>query len=196
MILIWYLNIICCIDYVEAAERLQKESGNICSRFDAADNVDLPLIISEYEAYYVARFAKKPKLVRLLNDGEEPKKAKVSSSNNGSKATVPSSTKSERTKSKINDSTPEEGEEDLTNPNLPISLQGMCVTGMNAPVNSSLATVLNMKKGKKVEDEAADVDLVENRLLKPLPQYGGDKEMKTLCDVISREIYQESPNVR
>ena len=53
-----------------------------------------------------------------------------------------------------------------------------------------------MKKGKKVEDEAADVDLVENRLLKPLPQYGGDKEMKTLCDVISREIYQESPNVR
>ena len=130
----------------------------------------------------------------MLNDGEEPKKAKPVST---SKASAPATTTSVKAKSKINDSisTPEEGEEDLTNPNLPLSLQGMCVTGMNAPVNSSLATVLNMKKGKK-EEEAADVDLIENRLLKPLPQYGGDKEMKTLCDVISREIYQESPNVR
>lgn len=34
------------------------------------------------------------------------------------------------------------------------------------------------------------------RVLKPPPQYGGDPEMKQLAAIISREIYQESPNVR
>lgn len=32
--------------------------------------------------------------------------------------------------------------------------------------------------------------------MKPPPQFGGDSEMKQLAAVISREIYQESPNVR
>jgi hypothetical protein len=34
------------------------------------------------------------------------------------------------------------------------------------------------------------------RLLKPPPQFGGDNELKQLANVISLEIYQESPNVR
>ena len=34
------------------------------------------------------------------------------------------------------------------------------------------------------------------RLLKPPPQFVGDPEMRALAATISREIYQESPNVR
>jgi katanin p60 ATPase-containing subunit A1 len=46
------------------------------------------------------------------------------------------------------------------------------------------------KKGEQVPDK------FEDRMLKPPPQFGGDAEMKQLAAVISREIYQESPNVR
>ena len=34
------------------------------------------------------------------------------------------------------------------------------------------------------------------RLLRPLPHYHNDPELKALYAAISREIYQESPNVR
>jgi len=37
---------------------------------------------------------------------------------------------------------------------------------------------------------------LEDRLLKPPPQFGGDMEMKQLANIISHEIYQESPNVQ
>lgn len=57
--------------YVEAAERLQHETGNALCKFGVADNVDLGLILGEYEAYYEMRFDKKPKLVRKLKDDEE-----------------------------------------------------------------------------------------------------------------------------
>lgn len=48
----------------------------------------------------------------------------------------------------------------------------------------------------KSNSDADDVEKVENRLLRPPPQFGYDSEMKQLAGVISREIYQESPNVR
>jgi katanin p60 ATPase-containing subunit A1 len=60
--------------YVETAERLQNEAGSVIGKFDAADNVDMPLIFSEFEAYYEMRFDKKPKLVRKLQDGEDQRK--------------------------------------------------------------------------------------------------------------------------
>lgn len=57
--------------YINAAERLQSEAGNLLSKFTIADNIDLNLVLSEYENYYEMRFDKKPKLVRKLADGEE-----------------------------------------------------------------------------------------------------------------------------
>lgn len=57
--------------YVEAAERLQHETGNVICKFAVADNVDLGLILGEYEAYYEMRFDKKPKIIRKLRDDEE-----------------------------------------------------------------------------------------------------------------------------
>ncbi len=81
--------------YIEAAERLQHETGGVLNKFIAADNMDLSLILTDYESYYEMRFDKKPKLVRKLNDGEEaarikPKSefsaAKKSSSSSGSQS--------------------------------------------------------------------------------------------------------------
>jgi SpoVK/Ycf46/Vps4 family AAA+-type ATPase len=41
----------------------------------------------------------------------------------------------------------------------------------------------------------ADGDFYSHRLLKPIP-HTYDAELKALADAISRDIYQESPNVR
>lgn len=49
---------------------------------------------------------------------------------------------------------------------------------------------------KSTNETNDDIEKIENRLLRPPPQFGMDSEMKQLAGVISREIYQESPNVR
>lgn len=59
------------------------------------------------------------------------------------------------------------------------------VSGTSVPLVSNNKNNNNTKKSDKIED----------RILKPPPQFGGDVEMKQLAMVISREIYQESPNI-
>lgn len=49
---------------------------------------------------------------------------------------------------------------------------------------------------KTVATEDNDLTALGSRLLKPPPHFGGDTEMKQLFSIISREIYQESPNVK
>lgn len=79
--------------YLETAERLQQEAGIAISKFETADNLDLSLILTEYEAYYEMRYDRKPKLVRKLKEGEEPSvripsstKGNISEKKTGSKA--------------------------------------------------------------------------------------------------------------
>ncbi|GBG75694.1 hypothetical protein CBR_g20319 [Chara braunii] len=52
--------------YVEAAERLQAESGLSLSKIDAADNVNLSTAIQEYEEYQEIKYGRRPKLVRKV----------------------------------------------------------------------------------------------------------------------------------
>ncbi len=56
-----------CSSYLDSLDRLQAESGLSLEKYDAADNVDLGLILTEYEAYYELKFGKKPKLSRKVN---------------------------------------------------------------------------------------------------------------------------------
>ncbi len=56
--------------YLDAAQRLQQESGISSNEFEVADNIDLLNIIQEYEAYFQLKFSRKPKLTRKreIND--------------------------------------------------------------------------------------------------------------------------------
>jgi hypothetical protein len=154
--------------FIEAAERLQHEAGPSISKFEAADNMDLNLIMTEYEAYYEMRFEKKPKFIKKSKEDDMPKPKM---------GVKPQDASTKKTR-KVNDSSPTPNEED--------SMSVMGVEGKS--VNSDAA------KGKKAD--TASTDKFEDRMLKPPPQFGGDAEMKQLAAVISREIYQESPNVR
>ena len=196
--------------YIEAAERLQHETGTAIKNFEIADNVDLGLILSDYEAYYEMRFDKKPKLIRKLKDGEEskikpPRQPDASSSSKKSRernGSISNNNNSNNNSGKLPNVTGISN-----NNNIPSttsisqktstidedqSINNMGINGIGVG-GSSIDTSFNNKSGHKKNIEAGDP--FEERVLKPPPHYSGDSEMRALASVISHEIYQESPNV-
>jgi len=177
--------------YVEAAERLQHESRGVLGQFTVADNIDLTLVLNEYEAYYEMRFDRKPKLARKLQDGDE---AVVKHSKPGR----PIDTGNSKRSASIN----KEGSGTGGINKLP-SVTGASTAGSTNPesdlslgISGSSISGSSDAKGKKAASFSDDSIRFEERLLKPPPYYGGDSELRQLANVICREIYQESPNVR
>ena len=191
--------------YVEAAERLQHEAGLVMSRFEVADNMDLGLILGDYESYYEMRFDKKPKMIRKLKDGEET----VGRPGKDSKGWRPPVSSSGGV---------ELGCGGSGNASASGKRQGGCKGGGQTKLpNVSGAVSHSYSSGPENEDPPPAVALevvcirgrgsgelsssetatakFEDRILKPPPQFGGDQEMKQLAAIISREIYQDSPNV-
>jgi len=195
--------------YVEAAERLQHEAGTVLGKFEVADNVDMTLVLSEYEQYYEMRFDRKPKLTRKLKDGEEntrpagaggrpPRQPESSSSSRtasgknvrqGSNGKLPTVTGASSSSAAGGD---HDDNSSSSNGN-GNGMAGLGVSGVGVG-GSSVDTLPAAAAGKGGRTDAAD--RFEERVLKPPPQFAGDPEMRTLAAVISREIYQESPNVR
>ena len=178
--------------YFESSERLQHESGGLVNKFVAADNLDLSLILGEYEAYYEMKFDKKPKLVRKL-EGEEATRANKPVRPEAPTKKSSSSSSSSASKDKKVDNSDNNSVGSAKLPN---------VSGASAPLDTDLSfggisgTTINMQDPKKPKQPEETVVKPEDRLLKPPPSFGGDMEMRQLANVISREIYQESPNVR
>lgn len=159
--------------YIEAAERLQSEANNVLSKFGIADNIDLSLILADFETYYEMRFTKKPKIYRKLSDDEVAPKPPISK--NSSKK--PSKTDSDS--GKLPNISNNSSENNLSD-------QGFGITGTTIASNPT-----DNSKSKK-----SNIDEPIEKVLKPPPNFGGEPEMKQLASIISREIYQESPNVR
>ena len=155
--------------YFETLDKFSAETNGLCSKYEVADNVDLNLILAEYENYYEVRFDRKPKIVRKLTDGEEMKGKRSASENKRLPSQVRKGAESAM-KSAVNSSTSNE------DPSFDMNVQGVKFNG----------------KREVVGDEA----LIEERILKPPPQFHHDPEMKQLVAVVSREIYQHSPNIK
>lgn len=175
--------------YFESSERLQHESGGVVNKFVAADNLDLSLILGEYEAYYEMRFDKKPKIVRKL-DGDEAARAATKPVRPDVPAKKSSSSASSKEKKVDNSDNNSVGSAKPSgNGSTPLD-NDMSFGGISG-------TTINMQDPKKAKSQPEDAPVKpEDRLLKPPPSFGGDMEMRQLANVISREIYQESPNVR
>ena len=58
--------------YLDSATNLARECNIDLSKWDIADNIDLSVILQEYEAFFEMRFLKKPVLVRKNESAEEP----------------------------------------------------------------------------------------------------------------------------
>lgn len=63
LLVLIYRHLVNC-GYVDAATTLDRECNIDLSKWEAADNIDLPVILQEYEAFFEMRFLKKPTLVR------------------------------------------------------------------------------------------------------------------------------------
>lgn len=64
------------LGYSESVRQIETETNVSLGKYDAADNVDLISILTEYEDFYELRFGRKPKLTRKTDGGrvEEEKK--------------------------------------------------------------------------------------------------------------------------
>ena len=67
-ILILILRYLINVGFSETAFHLQEESNLDIDKFDVADNVDLGIILAEYEEYFEIRFNKKPILVKKITE--------------------------------------------------------------------------------------------------------------------------------
>ena len=144
--------------YVEAAERLQHEAGNVISKFEVADNVDFGLILGEYEAYYEMRFDKKPKLVRKLQDGEVSARAAAGRSVSSSASRKPAKDKTTPAGNgklpTVAGATPANADDDVS------STVGLGVSGTS--MGGSSVENSNGKQ-KKSDQDSADKDRFEER---------------------------------
>ena len=197
--------------YFGAAETLSKEAGMVLGRYEVADNMDMGLIVGDYEAYYEMRFDKKPKLVRKLKDDE----VSAAGSRGGSRAGKSNNTSSSSSSSKggsktlpdelraaVKGAAPGPGPGPNGGPEIDSSwgvggdIANMSIVGTKdtVPTKDSNVNITNANaKGRNAKKEE-DIPL-EDRVLKPPPQFGGDSEMKQLAAVISREIYQSTTGV-
>ena len=71
-----YRHLVGC-GYIDAAANLGRECNIDLAKWEAADNIDLGVIMQEYESFYEMRFLKKPVLVRRSADDEPPLKRKI-----------------------------------------------------------------------------------------------------------------------
>ena len=162
------------------------------------------------------KFDKKPKLVRKLKDGEESsfsiQSKKKQQIENMKKSNIKETSKENDISVQryggsgiANNNSSNNGKNNNNNNSQKLPL----VSGATPP--SSASNIIDEDNGlgitggkmnmnnpndKNKKNDIKEVDKLEDRILKPPPQFGGDMEMKQLAAAVSREIYQESPNIR
>ncbi|TMW60205.1 hypothetical protein Poli38472_000247 [Pythium oligandrum] len=203
--------------YVQTAEKLQQEAGVAISKFEVVENIDLLRIIQEYEEYHEMKFGKKPKLVRRLSP-DEHEKAKVVNDKKTAAA--------ERRKQRNDYSSPHMPVEARVENNAALKAlnNGISTASSGGGAEKQPKSVkATTSAPEKPEEESLDLGLVgqkpaqrkdkapnnnkkpvdeepeesvEERLLKPLPAFLFDTELRPLAEMITREIFQKNPNVR
>ncbi|XP_028251619.1 katanin p60 ATPase-containing subunit A-like 2 [Parambassis ranga] len=181
--------------YITAALALDQETKGGASRFEVCDNVDLEMVLMEYESYHYVKFQKYPKLIRRTAELSENRCARsVKRSSCPAVKPLPkisppptsqSGKGAKRTSVQSNESTTMAPE---------LSEFGLNISSLRNGVGGKAS--MN-RKGQITEGKGAgDTDCME-RLLKPLSGFSGmSSEMKELAAIISRDIYMQSPNVR
>jgi katanin p60 ATPase-containing subunit A1 len=69
LLVLVYRHLLNC-GYADAAANLDRECNIELGKWEAADNIDLPVILQEYEAFFEMRFLKKPVLVRKSTEDD------------------------------------------------------------------------------------------------------------------------------
>ena len=58
------------LGYYETSDKLVDETNLDIDKYETADNIDLYMIVREYEEYFYMKFGKTPKFVNKISDGK------------------------------------------------------------------------------------------------------------------------------
>ncbi|XP_070845233.1 katanin p60 ATPase-containing subunit A-like 2 [Chaetodon trifascialis] len=193
--------------YVAAAVALDQETNGGVRRFEVCDNIDLEMVLMEYESYHYVKFQKYPKLIRRAAEAGENRYARSGGvkrspcsavkplpkinpsqspqSGNGAKRTA------SHTNENGSSAPPESSEFGLNVSSLRNGASGDAAANRKGQMTDSKGSSHDAVKGA-----GSDSDHME-RLLKPLSGFSGlSGEMRQLAAIISRDIYLHNPNVR
>ncbi|XP_059214142.1 katanin p60 ATPase-containing subunit A-like 2 [Centropristis striata] len=195
--------------YVSAAVALDQETNGGVRRFEVCDNIDLEMVLMEYESYHYVKFQKYPKLIRRTAEGGENRNARsggVKRSPCSAVKPLPKITSSPSQQS--GNAAKKTAATSHTNENGSSVPPGSSEFGLNVSSirNGPAGEAALNRKGQMTDGKVSvhdplkgagsDSDHME-RLLKPLSGFSGmSGEMRELAAIISRDIYLHSPNVR
>ncbi|XP_004074918.1 katanin p60 ATPase-containing subunit A-like 2 isoform X1 [Oryzias latipes] len=182
--------------FAAAAMALDQETNGGLRRFEVCDNIDLEMVLMEFESYHYVKFQKYPKLIKRSSEtGDRNVKSggkRISCSALKSLPRIISSSNlqsAKRTTSNENGTSVD-----------PDSLElGMSISPLKSGPAGRGDINRKLTDGKTVTHDAsrgAETEQME-RLLKPLSGFSGlSGEMKELAAIISGDIYLHNPNVR
>ncbi|XP_061589175.1 katanin p60 ATPase-containing subunit A-like 2 [Cololabis saira] len=191
--------------YVAAAVALDQATNGVMGRFEVCDNIDLEMVLMEYENYHYVKFQKNPKLIRRTTEPGEtkhPKSGGMKRTTSLTCKTLPkilssSTLQSGNTAKKAVTSVHPKAEDNCA-VNAEPSDFGVSISAIK---NGAAGEGSLNRKGQVTDDvKGAGSDSeskLQERLLKPLSGFSGmSGEMRELATIISRDIYLQSPNVR
>uniref|UniRef100_A0A671W413 Katanin p60 subunit A-like 2 n=1 Tax=Sparus aurata TaxID=8175 RepID=A0A671W413_SPAAU len=193
--------------YGAAAVALDQETNGGVRRFEVCDNIDLEMVLMEYESYHYVKFQKYPKLIRRTAEPGQAENRFGRSS--GAKRSQCSTVKP---LPKISPSqSPQSGNgAKKTAASSHTNENGSSVSPESSEFGLNVSSIRNGaavdRKGQMGDGKGPIPDAVKGagsysdhmeRLLKPLSGFSGmSGEMRDLAAIISRDIYLHSPNVR
>ena len=206
------------IGFGDTAIKLEEESNLELETYIVADNMDLYMILREYEDYYYMKFGRNPKFVQKISDGKMGGPLpKINGRNVNNKNQVPrkrgaqtplnqnqqnnknidiSNLKNNNNSQNTNNISNTNTTTNTNNTNGEIKLE-LNINSFNPKNNSQRMSYPNNKKNpnqQQQDDKYSFNDHKESILLKPLPSDLPD-DMRDLAILIKREIILENPNV-
>ncbi|KAM3133857.1 Katanin p60 ATPase-containing subunit A-like 2 [Paramecium bursaria] len=185
ILIIKYLNN---CGYFESTTKLQAESGLGLDKFDVADNIDLYMILSEFEQFYEMKFQKPPKIVKKV-DGQQQLPRLPSSAN--SKTPQEKSEKSEKSDKPPNSNLQSNGKKKVSSQK---SQEDVHLKENKQDIQMEIQG--NAVNANKPKEEEEPQNFFDARVLKGLPDYSDVPEFQQLAQYLQRDILVENPNIK
>ncbi|XP_061555348.1 katanin p60 ATPase-containing subunit A-like 2 [Phycodurus eques] len=181
--------------YVATAAALEQEMNGGLKKFEVCENVDLEMVLMEYESYQYVKFQKYPKLIKKVVESVLCQGENRNTRSGGNKRAASSAVKP---LPKIQ--LPNLGGESRGNATAPLQSYSDDLFGLSVcPIASAQAgggSVTNKVQMPNSSDGKGDSEQ-EERLLKPLSGFSGmSGDMTEFATIINKDIYLHNPNVR
>lgn len=183
------------VGFSESATKLEDESNLELETYSVADNVDLLLILREYEDYYFMKFNKNPVFTHKISEGKMGGLPKISKNSTkkviNKRGVTPNVNKQHIDITSVNKGDVKKNNmENKNDLKLELNINPFVPQG---PVKAKQVKN-NSGSTNDTEDKYSFNDHKENILLKPLPSDMPD-DLREMAALIKREIILENPNV-